>query len=72
MEETRLDDEHTAMPLDEQESPSATLRTDNPDVDAALAVLEDLQDRPVAEHVAVFETAHRALRAALSGSDAGD
>ena len=34
-------------------------------VDAALAALEGLDDRPVGEHQAAFEQAHRELRAAL-------
>ena len=34
-------------------------------VDAALSRLETLPDRPVAEHVAVFERAHEQLRRAL-------
>ena len=39
-------------------------------VDAVLASLEGLQDRSVADHVAVFEAAHERLRAALAS--AGD
>ena len=39
-------------------------------VDAVLSSLVGLEQRPVDEHVAVFETAHEQLRAALS--DAGD
>jgi len=35
-------------------------------VDAALAVLDGLDDRPLAEHVAVFEQVHVALGAALA------
>jgi len=41
----------------------------NPVVDAVLASLGGLEERPVVEHVAVFETAHEQLRAALD--DAG-
>ncbi|QNN52615.1 hypothetical protein [Nocardioides mesophilus] len=40
--------------------------TGHADVDAVLVSLEDLADRPVAEHVAVFESAHERLRAALT------
>ncbi len=43
--------------------------TGNDTVDAVLASLEGLEDRPVDEHVAVFEAAHDALRGALA--DAG-
>ena len=35
-------------------------------VDGVLSSLEDLTDRPVAEHVAIFESAHETLRAALA------
>ena len=45
--------------------------TGHPDVDAALASLEDLDGRPVDEHVAVFESAHERLRGALSDAEAG-
>jgi hypothetical protein len=44
--------------------------TGHPDVDAVVASLEDLEGRPVAEHVAVFESAHDRLRSALA--DAGN
>ena len=43
--------------------------TGDPAVDEVLSSLEGLADRPVEEHVAVFERAHDRLRAALS--DAG-
>jgi hypothetical protein len=39
--------------------------TGQPEVDAVLASLDGLADRPVAEHVAVFEQAHERLRRAL-------
>lgn len=39
-------------------------------VDAVLASLDGLEERPVGDHVAVFEAAHEQLRAALA--DAGD
>lgn len=39
-------------------------------VDGVLASLEGLADRPVEEHVGIFESAHETLRAALA--DAGD
>ena len=45
-----------------------TLRGPTPEqvVDAALAALDGLDDRPLAEHVAVFEQVHVALGAALA------
>jgi hypothetical protein len=45
-------------------------RTGKPAVDDVLELLEALDDAPVNEHVAVFESAHERLRGALS--DAGD
>jgi len=48
--------------------------TGHPEVDAVLASLEGLQDKPVEEHAAVFEAAHDRLRAVLSegaGAPAG-
>ena len=42
--------------------------TGDPTVDSVIASTEALQDRPLAEHVEVFERAHRDLRGAL---DAG-
>ncbi len=47
-------------------SPQPPEPTGNPTVDAVLASLDGLEDRPVDEHVAVFEAAHEALRGALS------
>jgi hypothetical protein len=44
--------------------------TGHPEVDAVLASLADLDGRPVAEHVIVFEDAHDRLRTALA--DAGN
>jgi hypothetical protein len=41
----------------------------HPAVDEVLAGLDDLDSRPVSEHVAVFESAHDRLRGALA--DAG-
>lgn len=43
------------------------VRTGVEDVDAVLQSVEDLESRPVEEHVAVFETAHEQLRRALDG-----
>ena len=50
--------------------PGGQVRTGNVTVDAVLASLEGLEDRPVSEHVEVFEHAHEQLRRALDG--AGD
>ncbi len=41
-------------------------------VAAAMAALEDLADRPLAEHVAVFEQVHAALGRALADGAVAD
>jgi hypothetical protein len=41
----------------------------NPDVEHALAAIADLDDVPVAEHVARFDAVHRALAGMLSAID---
>jgi hypothetical protein len=38
-------------------------------VDEALARLEDLDERPVGEHVAVFDEVHRLLQDSLAALD---
>lgn len=49
------------------EAPAADPSTGVEEVDAVLTALERLDDLPVADHVAVFEQAHAALRQALDG-----
>lgn len=41
------------------------VRTGVADIDAVIVAVEELEDRPVAEHVGVFERAHEQLRRAL-------
>ena len=41
------------------------VRTGVAGVDEVIAAVEELEDRPVEEHVGVFETAHHELRRAL-------
>ncbi|MCW2792740.1 MAG: hypothetical protein JWO76_1838 [Nocardioides sp.] len=41
------------------------VRTGVADVDAVIAAVEELEDRPVEEHVGVFESAQEQLRRAL-------
>jgi len=52
----------------DEETPTAqqTPATGDDRVDAVLSSLSDLGDRPVSEHVAVFESAHDRLRDALA------
>ena len=40
-------------------------------VDTALERLDDLEERPVAEHVQVFDEVHRLLQDALAALDEG-
>jgi hypothetical protein len=47
-------------------------RTGIPAVDAVLDDVDALADRPVEEHVAVFEQAHERLRRALDASPEHD
>ncbi len=51
--------------LTEPSGQSGDLRTGHEQVDAVLGSLDDLADRPVSEHVAIFERAHEQLRSAL-------
>lgn len=62
-----VDDGRTAGSLP-QEAPVEL--TGNAAVDEVLRSMQGLQQRPVEEHVAVFEAAHEKLRAALA--NAGD
>ena len=58
-------------PASAAETPGAPApRTGDPRVDEVLRSLEDLEQRPLTEHVGVFESAHERLRAVLS--EAGD
>ncbi|MGE5720243.1 MAG: hypothetical protein ACM3XQ_10240 [Nocardioidaceae bacterium] len=58
---------HDAAP---GEGVSSSELTGHEVVDGVLRSLEDLGDKPVEEHVAIFESAHEQLRAALA--DAGN
>ncbi|MBC9735473.1 hypothetical protein [Nocardioides marmotae] len=44
---------------------AAPVRTGVEGVDRIVATVEELEDRPLEEHVAVFEAAHEGLRRAL-------
>jgi len=58
----------TEAPVD-QPSPEAVVpTTGHPEVDAALAALDGIEQRPLPEQVAVLEAAHGTLRAALAGA----
>ncbi|WP_372727887.1 hypothetical protein [Nocardioides sp.] len=49
-----------------------SVRTGVEGVDAVLEAVEQLDERPLEEHVGVFETAHEQLRRALDNPPAGD
>jgi hypothetical protein len=57
---------------DERPSSRAVEPTGHPAVDEVLRSLDQLDGRPVDEHVAVFEQAHERLRQALSGATDDD
>ncbi len=52
-------------------TPPQAARTGNPRVDAALARLAELDGRPAAEHVEIYEDVHRRLQEALADPDGG-
>lgn len=62
-------DEDAPVETAEAEEP-ARISTGHPAVDEVLRSLDELDGRPVDEHVAAFEEAHDSLRRALS--DASD
>ncbi len=41
------------------------VRTEMAEIDEVIVAVEELEDRPIEEHVGVFETAHDRLRRAL-------
>ena len=45
------------------------VRTGLDHVDTVLAAVEGLEERPLEEHIGVFETAHELLRRALDGQE---
>ena len=46
-------------------SPPERVRTGTPEVDEVITAVEELEERPLEEHVGAFETAHEQLRRAL-------
>jgi hypothetical protein len=63
MDET--DESRDAHPVESPPAAEAPTHTGVPSVDAVLAEIDDLDDRPLEEHLATFERAHQALRSAL-------
>ena len=64
-------DEHVDDQVDNQvetqvdDGVDGAVRTGAPEVDRVLAEVEGLGDRPLAEHLGVYERAHESLRSAL-------
>ncbi|MDP9822908.1 hypothetical protein [Nocardioides massiliensis] len=56
------------LEIDDEREPARLTPTGHPEVDAVLDTMIDLPERPVAEHVAVFENAHETLRRTLAGA----
>lgn len=52
------------------ERPEEPVRTGIAEVDAVITAVEQLEDRPIEEHVGAFEMAHDRLRRALDHPDA--
>ena len=48
------------------------VRTGVPQVDEVIAAVEELEERPIEEHVGVFEAAHDRLRRALDAHEPSD
>lgn len=55
-----------------EDAPEPMPQTGVPAVDAVLEDVDAVSERPVDEHVAVFEDAHQRLRRALDGESAPD
>jgi len=51
-------------------SATEQVRTGVVNVDEVIAAVEELEERPIEEHVGVFETAHEQLRRALDAQPA--
>ena len=51
--------------MSEDTAESGGVRTGLEQVDAVIAAVEELEERPIEEHVGVFELAHEQLRRAL-------
>lgn len=62
----------TQEPIDDVADAPEQVRTGEDRVDAVIASVEELAERPVEEHVEVFEQAHDELRRALDGTPHDD
>jgi hypothetical protein len=57
------------MTEDQELHDAEPVRTGLDNVDTLIAAVEGLEERPLEEHVGVFETAHELLRRALDGKE---
>ena len=62
--------DETAAERGDDAAPSERVRTGMDGVDAVIAAVEGLDERPIEEHVGVFEQAHEQLRRALDSQPA--
>lgn len=60
----------TAPEPGDEAAPAERVRTGVDGVDAVITAVEELDERPIEEHVGVFEQAHEQLRRALDGQPA--
>ena len=60
----------TGPEMGDDAAPGERVRTGVDSVDAVIAAVEELEERPIEEHVGVFEQAHEQLRRALDGQPA--
>lgn len=58
--------------VDHGPEPTEPVRTGVSRVDAVIEAVEHLEERPIEEHVGVFETAHEELRRALEAQPDDD
>jgi hypothetical protein len=62
--------DETGPEAGDEAAPVERVRTGVDGVDAVITAVEDLEERPIEEHVGVFEQAHEQLRRALDGQPA--
>lgn len=69
-----VDEGRESVPVDQTRADVVAdverVRTGDDRVDSVIVAIEDLEGRPVEEHVAAFEQAHDQLRRALDASPA--
>lgn len=66
-----MDDQRPPVPVAPTADHAAHAAPAPDEVAAVLTAVEGLDDRPLGEHVAVFEQAHESLRRVLAGGGRG-